>query len=396
MWSAVTSSTSTRRARVAYTIALTTSSCGWGVFYSFSTRYVAVELNGGTLSMYLFTGASWLFTVFSLLAKHTTRLVGEKRALLLGLLTALPLLLSVQIREPFTVALVLATTSIPWAIAWPVVLKTVFSRADHGFGREYSSFTLFSGVGFLAGSLLAGLLYATGGVELVYAVAAVLVTTPYITYYTYYTPSSGVEEESSSRGLLGVLGVLRYTLTAVCVFVLGRELLFTQGPVKISREVEALLPGHSGWVYYLLYGLVYSGGALISPLARFLAGRLVDKYGSRSLLVSSIISYTVLYWSFTKTSGIIPLVLWQIPLFPFYDVAVNTHVARLLPSHLHIQGFAAITAFTALGGSLVTLLLFLGVEDVNIVGLLVTTTSLISTALVLYEKRALRGRVLGS
>jgi len=371
-----------------YTLALTTSSCGWGVFYTFTTRYIAVELHGGTLSIYVFTGASWFFTLFSLLAETVARILTERKALLLGVLVIIPLILGVQITEPITVALVFASTSIPWAITWPVVLKVVFSRRRRGLGREYGAFTVFSGWGFMAGSLLAGFLYATGGVVLVYAVTALLVSMPFIIYYTYYTPSSSVSKTSIS--IISPLKILRYTLTAICIFVLSRELFLTQGPVKINRELETLLPAQGEWVYYVLYGLVYSGGALISPVARVVAGRLVDKYGSRSVLAATFTGYTLLYWSFIKTSGIIPLVLWQIPLFPLYDVAVNTHVAKLLPSPLHIQGFALVTAFTATGGSLVTLLLFLGIEDVNVVGLLVTITSLISFTLLLYEKMALR------
>lgn len=378
-----------KRAKLAYTLALTISSCGWGVFYTFSTRYITAELGGGTLSMYLFTGASWLFSLSSLLAKPAVRLLGERSAILLGVIAGLPAVLGLRIRDPLVLALVLSASNIPWAISWPIVLKVVFSRTKSGLGAEYSGFTLLAGVGYIAGSLVAGLLYATGGLELVYVTASLLIATPFIAYYAYYTPTRWGNEEASKAS---TFRVLKWTLIAICLFVLGRELFFSQGPGKINYEIEQLVPGRSDWVYYMLYGLVYSGGALISPLARFLAGRIVDKYGPRSLLVASICSYTLLYWSFTKTSGVIPLVLWQIPLFPLYDVAVNTHIARLLPRQLHVHGFALLTAFTALGGSLVTLLLFLRVIDLVTVGYIVTSTSLVSIALILYEKIAAKPR----
>ena len=381
------SATSVKRAKFAYSLALTIELCGWGLFFAFSTRYIAVELNGGTKSVYLFTGANWVFTLLAVFSSSMALLLGERRATLLGLSAIPPLLSSVFLRDPFIVALILSITSFSWAISWPIILKVVFSRTTHGFGREYSMFTVGAGVGFLVGSLLTGLLYAAGGVWLVYTVIAVLIAISYTTYYVYYTPSSKELLHGSNRGLLKLL---KYTLLVVCLVVFSRELLYAHAPIKINTELEALAPGYSEWLYYLLYGVVFSGGAVISPLIRILVGNLVDKYGSTKIIVLAIMGYILLYWSFTKTSGIIPLLLWQIPLYSIFDTALNTHIAKLLPRTLHIQGFALSTAFTAIGGSLVTLLLVLGLVDVDLAGLVVTSACLTSLLLVLCEKRALR------
>jgi len=337
--------------------------------------------------MYLFTGSSWLFTLLTLLADAASRTLGERLTILTGALVAVPVLLGACVREPLLLALLLASVSAPWSISWPVVLKVVFSRVESGEGGEYSAFTVFSGISYFAGSLSAGLFYALGGVGVVYTTTALLLVASFTLYYAYYTPSSTSSGESPAGG--GLVGVLKYTLTAICVFVLGRELLFAYVPVKINRELEALLPSSGDLAYYVVYGLVYSGGALVSPLARVLAGRLVDKYGPRGVLAASISGYALLYWLFAETSGVVPLVLWQVPLFPLYDVAVNTHIARLLPRELRVQGFALLTAFTALGGSLVTLLLALRVVDTALVGLVVTAATLTSITLLLCEERVL-------
>jgi hypothetical protein len=381
------SGSAVERAKVAYAVALTLGSFSWGVFYTFSTRYLVAELGGGLLSMYLFTGSSWLFTLLTLLADAASRTLGERLTILTGALVAVPVLLGACVREPLLLALLLASVSAPWSISWPVVLKVVFSRVESGEGGEYSAFTVFSGISYFAGSLSAGLLYALGGVGVVYTTTALLLVASFTLYYAYYTPSSTSSGESPAGGRL--VGALKYTLTAICVFVLGRELFFAYVPVKINRELEALLPSSGDLAYYVVYGLVYSGGALVSPLARVLAGRLVDKYGPRGVLVASISGYALLYWLFAETSGVVPLVLWQVPLFPLYDVAVNTHIARLLPRELHVQGFALLTAFTALGGSLVTLLLALRVVDTALVGLVVTAATLTSITLLLCEERVL-------
>lgn len=378
---------SVKRARLAYSLALIINLCGWGLFFAFSTRYITVELGGGIKSMYLFTGANWLFTLLAIFSNPIALLLGEKKAVLLGLLITPLLIISVFPRDPFIVALVLSATSFPWAITWPIILKTVFSRTTRSLGREYGIFTMGSGVGFLIGSLLTGPLYAVGSVWLVYTIIAVFITISYIIYYEYYTPS--IEEQFHNLNI-GLFKLLKYVLLALCLVVFTRELLYTYAPVKINNELKALTPGYSEWFYYLLYGLIYSGGAIISPLARILAGKLVDKYGSTKTLIPAIISYIILYWSFTKTTGLIPLILWQIPIYPFFDTAINAHIAELLPRSLHIKGFALSTTFTAIGGSLVTLLLLVGIVDVDLAGVVVTSASLISLLLLFYEERRLR------
>jgi hypothetical protein len=100
------------------------------------------------VELYLCTcsqGANWLFSLSSLLAKPAVRLLGERSAILLGVIAGLPAVLGLRIREPLVLALILSASNIPWAISWPVVLKVVFSRAKDGLGAEYSGFTLLAG-----------------------------------------------------------------------------------------------------------------------------------------------------------------------------------------------------------------------------------------------------------
>ncbi|MFZ8783053.1 MAG: hypothetical protein ACO2OR_03610 [Desulfurococcaceae archaeon] len=99
------SGSAVERARVAYTVALTLGSFSWGVFYTFSTRYLVAELGGGLLSMYLFTGSSWLFTLLTLLADAASRTLGERLTILTGALVAVPVLLGACVREPFVAVL---------------------------------------------------------------------------------------------------------------------------------------------------------------------------------------------------------------------------------------------------------------------------------------------------
>jgi MFS family permease len=376
------------KARVFYALALTVGACGWGSFYAFSTRYISQELRGGTPSVMLFNSANWGFTLLAVFASGLAKLLGEKRLVLLGILTGLPILLGGFVKDPVVLAPLLASSALPWAVTWPAVLKAVFSRGGSALGREYAIFTLGSGTGFALGAALSGALYALGGPQLVYLVIALLVSVPYPVYYAYYTTEAVKEAEGVSLRTHS-FSLLKYTLVAVCLASLSRELLYAQGPTKISHELDALVQGYGDWVHYALYGLVYSGGAVVSPIVRVLGGRLVDKYGSRIVFIATIASYATLYWLFIKTSGFIPLLLWQTPLYPIQDTAISTHIASLAPEPLRLHGLGLATTFTALGGTLVALALATGITEPNTVGCVVIIASAIATALLLYEKKAL-------
>jgi len=372
------------RARLFYALALTVSSCGWGSFYAFSTRYISHGLGGGSTAIMLFNGVNWFFMLLAVFASSLAKLLTERRLLLLGVLTSLPILAGGYVNDPYLLSLVLASSALPWALTWPVVLKVVFSRGGGGLGREYAMFTLGSGTGFALGATLSGALYALGGPHLVYLVTALLVSIPYPVYYTYYTPGARKEIEGLAPRTR-IFSALKYTLVVVCLASLSRELLYAQGPTKIILELEALMQGYESWVHYVLYGLIYGGGAIASPLGRVLGGRLVDRYGSRGVLIATIAIYATLYWLFIKTSGITPLLLWQVPLYPIQDTAMNTHIASLVPEPLRMQGLGLATAFTALGGSLVVLALVAGVTEPNTVGITLTLVSTAAIALLLYE-----------
>jgi len=115
----------------------------------------------------LFNGVNWFFMLLAVFASSLAKLLTERRLLLLGVLTSLPILAGGYVNDPYFLSLVLASSAPPWALTWPVVLKVVFSRGGGGLGREYAMFTLGSGTGFALGATLSGALYALDGGSLV-------------------------------------------------------------------------------------------------------------------------------------------------------------------------------------------------------------------------------------
>ncbi|MEM2025253.1 MAG: MFS transporter [Desulfurococcaceae archaeon] len=373
------------REKIAYTIAATLGSLTWGLHLGFVTRYLAVELEGGTKAIIIYTVASWSFTLLALLAGKVSKSLGEKNALLLGSTCSIPIITGLFIRDPLVLAFLLSISSFPWFISWPVVLKIVFSRAKDNLGWEYSKFTVGSGIGYVAGSVISGPVYNLGQAFAVFALNATLPPLVFAIYYLFYTKVDN--EAPSSENTINVVKKVAIALLSLTLVVFCREVLYTIAPRKLSISIDLVLPELPEWAKYSIYGLAYSGGSIISPIVRIIAGRLVDKYGAVKVYISTIIAYILIYWCFTKTVGLTSILVWQISLYPYLDTSFNVYIAQRLLREELTTGFGATQAFIAIGGLLLTPLLLLDELDLDFVGSIVTCSCLVSIMLmIIYER----------
>lgn len=374
------------RSKLVYAIAATVLNIGWGLHFAFFTRYIAVELRGGLNSMLVFTGLGWFFVLLGVLAGEIANRLGERKAILLGVFQALPILVGIVVKDPIALAALLSVSAFPWVVSWSVVLKVIFAGAGARPGREYSKITLGTGAGYAIGSMISGPVYAMCRAEGVFILNAVLLLAPPLMWYCSY-PRELQQHGNMRVNLTSVVKKTLLPLISLTLVVFTRELLYSLAPVKLNTSIEEVLPAVPEWAKYSIYGLVYSGGALISPAARLLAGYLVDTYGPLWVYVYTTMGYLALYWSFTSTSALIPLLLWQIPLYPMLDTAYSVYIAKKLSREELVTGFATAQAFTAIGGMLVLPLLYLGDVDPVVAGVFATLACVFSTTIMLVNSR---------
>lgn len=377
----------TLKTKMAYATAVTISSVGWGLYFAFATRYIAVELGGASTATIVFIGFGWVFALLGIFAGKIASILGEKNTILVGLLQALPITTGLYVKDPLLLAFLLSTVNFPWVIHWSIVLKVVFSRTSEKPGREYGEVTVGTGIGFAAGSVASGPIYASYGANGVFLLDAVLLFVPPLVYYLSYPESLRTNLGNSGVRVYSVVRKILPALISLTLVVFSRELLYSLAPVKLNASVESVLPALPEWMKYAIYGLVFSGGALISPLVRLLAGYLVDSRGPVKVYAYTALSYALLYWSFMKASGLIPIILWQVPLFPFLDTAFNVYIAKELEREELVTGFGASYTFTAIGGALIVPLILMEEVNVDYVGLLITALCTLSITLIAKNSR---------
>lgn len=372
--------------KLLYALATTLYSIAWGIMYTFTTRYIAVELGGGVRAIILFTALNWGFTLFGILAGKVANVLGEKKTILLSLLCSPPLLLATLLKEPFILSFVVSTTALPWVLSWSIIVKLFFSQAKNGYGKEYSEYTIGMGFGFFIGSILTGLIYALGGSTLVFIINSTLLVLPPLIYYRFYPSIFKSREENVDPCFKPVIKKMYMPFLSLILAVFTRELLYSIAPSKLNANLELVTANLDDWLKYTVYGVAYSGGALVSPLIRLLAGRIVDKYGSIKTYVATVLGYVAIYWLFTETRGLTPLLVWQIPLYPFLEISFNTLIAQKLDSKQLVSGFGATQAFTAIGGLMLTPLLVFRDMDLRVAGLIITFVNLASVIIITVKR----------
>jgi len=357
-----------------YSIAATMDFVMWGIYFAFTRRYVGVELGGGLQAVLLLTGLEWLYVLFAAAAGKLVRLVGERKLILLGSLGFLPLAVSAFVRDPYIFSLVLSPSSLAWSLSWPAVMSSVFLSAQGRLGRTYSLFTIGTGFGWSIGSFLMGFVHLAGGPRAVLLSCSMLYLIAHLLYYIFF-PSTNDVVLGHYRNELEVpqLGRLKHVLIAYSLLVFCREAYFSVVPVKLSAEISRLFPEGSVEFYYIAYGIVYGGlTSFLSVPVRLLAGFLVDRCDPRTILKFSLASYVMLYWLFTLTEGLVPILVWQVPLYPIVDTAINVAIAKNSTERFRTHAFGAGLAFSALGGlGVLPLSAYPGI-DLFSVGVLIT------------------------
>lgn len=377
--------------RAPYALAAAMHSAMWGLYFTFTRYYVSEDLGGGSRAVMLLTGLEWSMILFALAFERLVRVAGTKRALQLGALGFVPMVAAAFTKDVVMLLLVLSLTSLFWATSWPTIIAAVLGSSPSP-GRAYSTFTMGTGLGYAIGSALAGALRATVRPEHILGVNGAMYLLTYAFFIAFYPggrergslPRNPIRENSARALDLGLAAFL----VSLGLSTFAREIYYAVAPAKIVEDLDTLMGGSRGDVGYVLFGLLYSGlPALLSIPARIVAGTLADR-SPLALYLVAVSSYTASYWAFTSTSGVIPIIMWQAPLFPFLDTAINAYIAYKYPRSLLARIYGLVIAANAIGGLLLIPTMLCMPGDRFVLGLVMTAASGASLTLACIAKRS--------
>lgn len=360
-----------------FAIAFFLDGLGLSMYYTYSRPYIIDRVGEDYGLISLVAAAELAPSVFSILAGLLGDKIGRSRVVLVGVLRLPPLLampfLDIRYAPLAILVLYLAT-----AMYVPNSLGTILEAGNRS-GEVYAWITLYSGIGWALGGVLPGILEDTIGSNYVFPAAGILMALPPIIQYMKYPLELKTEKILLSDIVKGIKESLDIAL-AILLSTAGLTLFYSLLLTKIYVEVGNLL----------LYGFVtMSLAALTGSLVRPLAGKLVDKYNPDLVLALSLIAYAVLNTLLYMSRGIVLLLLWLIPVFPFRDTAQTIAISRKLPLKLQATAAGIMSTLNSLAGILIACTTP-AVKTYGLVGGYIIQLVLLTTSLLLLQKRYLR------
>ena len=304
-----------------------------GIYLVISRDLVKTELGYDYRFMTSLIAASNIPLLFSVFAGGLGDVLGRKNLMLLGVLTSLPVyFMGVFGLGYFPLLTALYMTL--WAFASPSVTGS-FLDATASSGLQYSLYSMFGAAGWGLGGLLAGYLKNLIGVTSVFTLAALAIATAFATAFLTYPK----EHTSGGAKAIEVLHGVRTSITlfAVISFLMISINLFYGNYALRLREIAGSPE---------MFGLVYTAlPATMGVIVRPLAGRLSDKFSPKAMLAASLAGYAIIFPLMNSSYGILAVILWLIPLYPFQDQGSMMLLSRSLKSSL--QGMATGILYTA-------------------------------------------------
>ncbi|MFZ8793822.1 MAG: MFS transporter, partial [Acidilobaceae archaeon] len=193
-----------------------------------------------------------------------------------------------------------------------------------GSGRLYGLITIAAPLGYGVGSIIPGLLEPVGGYKLVFIFLGVV---------GGLAPLMLLLAPSNPGGAGSPLGVVvrafkTMPLRLILAIILGNlalTLYWNVMSIKLYEVTGSLLA----------FGFI--GGFLttiLSTMARPLAGVVVDRFKADLALAIVLLAYAIYNTILFYTTGLVFMLLWLIPLYPFKDVAQTMALSRRVDQSL--------------------------------------------------------------
>ncbi|MEM4970495.1 MAG: MFS transporter [Sulfolobales archaeon] len=375
--------------RLYYLLAIFLTNMTWGLYFVSTRHYLSVELGGGAGIILFIAGLEWLYMLFAIFAGRLSRILGARQLIFLGFLGAVPPIIAIYVKDPYLLSIILSSSNLPWALSWPIIVSAIMGYGGDKPGIAYGFFTVGSSIGYSIGSICSGILRSIGGIPLVLISISIFYILSYSIYFKLYQSREYNAERGSVYG--NELGIseniypLIYVLASYSLIVLSRELLYSIAPYRIDAEIARVFPGINDSSRYVLFAIFFGGlTSILSAPARILAGILSDRYNPIYLLMVIGMGYLSIYWLFAMGEGIFVLLAWQIPLYPFLDVSINTYIARYYHGEARIFGLGAVLFSSSIGGLLQLLIFITSNPDIRSIGYAISISIAISLALLMH------------
>ena len=360
---------------ICYVAYLFLYSSAYGSYVAVS-RAVARDLLGAdyTFLTYLIA-AETIPSILAVFAGALADVVGRRRLMVIGFLSAVPLAL--MSCSPLQLYPLLAGLHVTlFTLSSPSVTGT-YLAATSSSGISYSYYGIGGSLGWAFGGVIGSALMGAFGASVSFIYSFIAVVAGFTFAYICYPTHIDLGKAASFKESLKAVRYARNVLVPVILALIALELMWNASSYKIRVFVNSEGLGDTlyGVIYVMVPGVL---GAILRPLAGYLS----DRYNIRTMFLFSILSYSAVFTAFTALPPPVFLIAWFIPVYQFFDQAAMMGVSRALPRKYQATAAGAMsTAWTLAGLSVLALSPFMGSATLTTINLIATaffTTSYVT------------------
>lgn len=300
----------------------------YSLYYTISRPLFGVDLYGSWVILYI-TGAEYAPSLLSFIIGALGDVYGRKKILALGLLGFIPLLLIFTVLDWMLVTVFIGFYSLFYSIVSIIALSSLIEDRAR-VGTKYSYAGLAMGVGWGIGSAIAWPMY----INLRQVFFALITASLYLLAVFMVTMGySGKDRELSTSLNRGIQHVF------VNLAKLAPIILLSYIGISIGSNINALIMDsklreiinisnssiNSRFFYGLFYGTL---PVLLGTPLRFLIGKFIDKGYEEVAFIGAIFTYLILFLILPYAPPLLFIILWALPVYPFYDTSIYAVVSR--------------------------------------------------------------------
>ena len=247
--------------------------------------------------------------------------------------------------------------SISYAIAYPMMLKVL--------NNFYPRFLVLATIGFSLGSILMGFVSKIFGYALNFFLIGILLFLSYSMILSLYR--YGWERISySAKNFKSIALILIVALSSVAI-----EIVYAYSSYRLHEILSD----------EFLYGIFYGG--ISSTILLMLRNHVQKIYSSKNpkdIAIKVFLLYTSYLILISSISGIFLVILWQIPMYPFYEAALLSFIIYVIKNKEYSSSII-LTGYGLAGFIFLLIYNFLNISS-SIMILLVLALMLVSMFLV--------------
>lgn len=341
-----------------------------GMYMMLTRDYVKTLLGYNYSFMTLLVASETLPSIMSVIGGSTGDIIGRRKVLGFSIVGSIPLAL-MGVLEIHYLPLLAGIYSAMISISLSIIMGALL-HATKSSGKSYGYFMTYATLGWGLGGPLAGFLEPIIGLRNCFLLVSLIYVISILIPYSVF-PEIAIGGEAGLKDIIIGAKTVIYIFIAGSLVFAGLNLFFGNYSLRL-REISGS-PEVFGIVYTLLPAII---GAITRPFIGILSDRVDPLIVGLIGCIIEVVCIIMLYYSW----GLIAIIIWLTPAYPFLDQGYTMLLSRRLPGKLQALAAGVRVTMSSFGG-LIVLVLASTIITSNLYYIMITSILMIISSIIL-------------